>query len=67
MHRQPLLDQWIAQLALFLDVDPKSIGRVGGEKRVVTGTIDVAMLQSVVRKDSVADLVADHGHVNNVL
>ena len=63
VHRQPLLDQWIAQLALFLDVDPKSIGRLGGGKRVVTGAIDVAMLQSVVRKDAVADLVAEYGHV----
>lgn len=63
VHRQPLLDQWIAQLALFLDVDPKSIGRIGGGKRTVTGEIDVAMLQSVVRKDAVADLVAEYGHV----
>jgi len=63
VHRQPLLDQWIAQLALFLDVDSKSIGRLGGGKRAVTGAIDVAMLQSVVRKDSVADLVAEYGHV----
>jgi len=63
VHRQPLLDQWIAQLALFLDVDPKSIGRIGGGKRAVTGAIDIAMLQSVVRKDSVADLVAEYGHV----
>lgn len=63
VHRQPLLDQWIAQLAVFLDVDPKSIGRIGGGKRHVTGLIDVAMIQSVVRKDTVADLVANYGHV----
>lgn len=63
VHRQPLLDQWIAQLALFLDIEPKSIGRIGGGKRNVTGLIDVAMIQSVVRKDSVADLVAEYGHV----
>ena len=63
VHRQPLLDQWIAQLALFLDVDPKTIGRIGGGKSAATGAIDVAMLQSVVRKDSVADLVAEYGHV----
>jgi superfamily II DNA or RNA helicase len=63
VHRQPLLDQWIAQLALFLDVQPKSIGRIGGGKRHVTGLIDVAMIQSVVRKDAVADVVAEYGHV----
>ena len=63
VHRQPLLDQWIAQLALFLNVEPKSIGRIGGGKRHVTGLIDVAMIQSVVRRDAVADLVAEYGHV----
>ena len=63
VHRQPLLDQWIAQLALFLDVDVKSIGRIGGGKRHITGLIDVAMLQSLVRKDEVADVVAQYGHV----
>ena len=63
VHRQPLLDQWIAQLAMFLDVEPKSIGRIGGGKRHVTGRIDVATIQSLVRKDVVADLVAGYGHV----
>ena len=63
VHRQPLLDQWIAQLAMFLDVEPRSIGRIGGGKRHVTGRIDVATIQSLVRKDVVADLVAGYGHV----
>jgi superfamily II DNA or RNA helicase len=63
VHRQPLLDQWVAQLALFLNVDPKSIGRIGGGKKQITGEIDVAMIQSLVRKDEVAGLVAGYGHV----
>ena len=29
----------------------------------MTGEIDVAMIQSLVRKDEVADLVAGYGHV----
>lgn len=63
VHRQPLLDQWVAQLAMFLGVEPRSIGRIGGGKRHVTGRIDVATIQSLVRKDVVADLVAGYGHV----
>ncbi len=63
VHRQPLLDHWIAQLATFLDVDPKSIGRIGGGKRDVTCLIDVAMIQSLVRRGEVADLLSDYGHV----
>ena len=63
VHRQPLLDQWAAQLAMFLEVEPGSIGRIGGGRRRVTGRIDVAMIQSLVREDAVADLVAAYGHV----
>ena len=63
VHRRPLLDQWVAQLALFLGVEPGSIGRIGGGKRRVTRVIDVATIQSLVRKDIVVDLVADYGHV----
>ncbi len=63
VHRTQLLDQWRAQLALFLDLPEKEIGQIGGGKRKVTGNIDVAMIQSLVRKGSVADEVASYGHV----
>ncbi len=63
VHRKPLLDQWLAQLALFLGIDAKEIGQIRGAKRAPTGRIDVAMIQSLVRKDSVADLVAGYGQV----
>jgi len=63
VHRQPLLDQWVAQLALFLGLDNKDIGCIGGGKYKPNGRIDVAMIQSLVRKDKVNDLVANYGHV----
>ena len=63
VHLRPLLEQWVAQLAMFLDVDPRSIGRIGDGKRRASGVIDVAMLQSLVRREAVADLVAGYGHV----
>jgi superfamily II DNA or RNA helicase len=63
VHRRPLLDQWLAQLAQFLGIDPKEIGQIRGAKRTPTGRIDVAMIQSLVRKNSVADLVAEYGQV----
>ena len=34
VHRQPLLDQWIAQLALFLGLDIRDIGRIGGGRHL---------------------------------
>ena len=63
VHRRPLLEQWISQLAIFLNMDTELNGRIGGGKRHVTGLIDVAMIQSLVRKDEVDDLVACYGHV----
>ncbi|HEB87713.1 MAG TPA: restriction endonuclease subunit R [Gammaproteobacteria bacterium] len=63
VHRQPLLDQWVAQLALFLGLDARDIGRIGGGKHKPNGRFDVAMIQSLVRKESVDDLVANYGHV----
>jgi superfamily II DNA or RNA helicase len=63
VHRRPLLDQWLAQLALFLGLDQKTVGQIAGGKRVPTGRVDVAMIQSLVRRDSVTDLVASYGQV----
>jgi superfamily II DNA or RNA helicase len=63
VHRKPLLDQWIAQLAVFLGIEPKEIGQIGAGKRAPNARLDVAMIQSLVRKDSVADLVAGYGQV----
>ena len=63
IHRKQLLDQWRARLAMFLDMAPESIGQIGGGKKKILGIVDVAMLQSLNRKGSVNNLVADYGHV----
>jgi len=63
VHRQQLMDQWVARLAAFLDIDPKMIGVIGAGKRKPTGIVDVALIQSLVRKGVVSDLVADYGHL----
>jgi len=63
VHRKPLVDQWVTCLSTFLGVEPKTIGVIGGGKRKATGTLDVAMVQSLVRGGTVQDLVAAYGHV----
>ena len=63
VHRTQLLEQWIAQLSLFLNLKPKEIGQIGGGKRKPNGKLDVAMIQSLVRKDEVNDIVGTYGHV----
>jgi superfamily II DNA or RNA helicase len=63
VHRKPLLDQWVAQLAMFLGIDEKEVGQIGGGKRKPNGRLDVAMIQTLARKGAVGDLVAGYGHV----
>jgi superfamily II DNA or RNA helicase len=63
VHRRELLSQWVERLGSFLQLDPKQIGTIGGGKRRPTGVIDVALIQSLVRKGEVDDIVADYGHI----
>jgi superfamily II DNA or RNA helicase len=63
IHRQPLLDQWIAQLAVLLGIEEKEVGQIGGGKRKPNGRLDVAMIPSLVRKGEVDDIVAGYGQV----
>ena len=63
VHRRQLMEQWITRLGTFLDLPASSIGQVGGGKRKPGGTVDVAVLQSLVRKGEVNDIVADYGQI----
>ncbi len=63
VHRGPLLDQWRSQLAMFLGIGIKDIGQIGAGKERITGAIDVAMVQSLARRDDLAELVGGYGHV----
>jgi len=53
----------VAHLLEHHGVTQKEIGRMGGGRRRLTGALDVAMLQSLVRKDSVHESVDHYGHV----
>ena len=63
VHRQQLLDQWHERLAMFLGLPANSIGQIGGGKSDRIGSIDVAVIQSLHRKDEVKDFVAEYGQV----
>jgi superfamily II DNA or RNA helicase len=63
VHRQQLLDQWVARLCTFLEIDPDRIGVIRGGKRRPTGLIDVALIQSLVKRGEVSDLVENYGHL----
>lgn len=63
VHREQLMRQWVERLVQFLNLEPSQIGRWGGGRKRLTGIVDVALLQSVVRNGVVHDLVAEYGHL----
>ena len=63
VHRRQLLDQWIERLSTFLDLPASSIGRIGGGTTRPTGKVDVAIIQSLVKKGVVDDRVGEYGHL----
>jgi len=63
VHRRQLLDQWVERLSTLLSINNREIGRIGGGRRKPTGTLDVAVIQSLVRNGVVEDYVGEYGHV----
>jgi superfamily II DNA or RNA helicase len=63
VHRRQLMDQWVESLQSFLGLGKKEIGQIGGGKHKITGTVDVAMIQSLINKGTVNDLVGNYGHI----
>lgn len=63
VHRRQLLEQWVARLRAFLDISATCLGVIHGGKKKPSGIIDIALMQSLVRRGVVSDLIADYGHV----
>ncbi|MEI8206076.1 MAG: DEAD/DEAH box helicase, partial [Kiritimatiellales bacterium] len=63
VHRKQLMGQWAERLSVFLGIERKNIGQIGGGKRKVSGQIDIAVIQSLNKKGAVDDIVADYGQV----
>ncbi|MFH1846774.1 MAG: DEAD/DEAH box helicase family protein, partial [Candidatus Omnitrophota bacterium] len=63
VHRKPLMEQWRLQLASFLNMDIKEIGRFGSGNNNMMGNVDIAMIQSMERKGVVNDRIAEYGFI----
>src|SRR5881296_398159 len=63
VHRRQLLDQWVERLSTFLNINNREVGRIGGGRRKPTGSLDVAVIQSLVRKGVVEDFIGEYGHL----
>jgi superfamily II DNA or RNA helicase len=59
VHRKFLADQWLERINQFLDIPKKDIGYYSGTKKNRTGIIDIAVMQSIVKKDKVEDWVVN--------
>jgi superfamily II DNA or RNA helicase len=63
VHRKPLLDQWVTRLSEFLELEDGPVGTIGGGGRKPTGKLDVAMVQSLARREKLSEELAGYGQI----
>lgn len=58
-----LKQQWVNQLATFLNLPEKEIGEFGGGKQRITGKVDVVTLQSLAYKGEIKSFITKYGQI----
>ena len=63
VDRKPLVEQWTERLATHLGLTAKEIGQIGGGRNKITGIVDVAMAQSLARREDLDEISSRYGFV----
>ena len=63
VHRTELLNQWKERLRTFLNVTENEIGVIGAGKNKPSEIIDVAVMQSLSRKENQAEILDKYGQI----
>ena len=63
VHRTELLRQWQGRLETFLEFQKASLGVIGGGKKKPSGMIDIAVMQSLSRREDLSGLLDQYGQI----
>jgi len=63
VHRAELLRQWQERLTGFLNLPKGGLGMLGGGKKKLSGNVDIAVMQSLVRMQNLSELLDGYGQI----
>ena len=63
VHRTELLRQWQESLTEFLEIPEGGLGVIGGGKKKSSGKIDIAVMQSLSRREDLGEFLDHYGQI----
>lgn len=63
VHRTELLTQWKERMATFLDLPKRLPGALGGGKNNLSGEIDIAVMQSLPKREDIHEILDSYGQI----
>ena len=63
VHRTELMRQWQERLTAFLELPEGSLGVIGGGKNKPSGKIDIAVMQSLSKRENLPELLDQYGQI----
>ncbi|WP_044528856.1 TOTE conflict system archaeo-eukaryotic primase domain-containing protein, partial [Herbaspirillum sp. B65] len=63
VHRADLMRQWQERLGTFVLLDEQKIGLIGAGKKKATGLLDIAVIQSLARREDLQELLGQYGQI----